>query len=88
MIKKVSRENIVKKFQIHDRDTGSLDVQIALLTDHISQLTVHMQENPKDFSTKRGLLNSVGRRKRYLAYLQKKDEPKYRDIISKLGLRK
>ena len=88
MVKKVVKVDLIKKFQMHDKDTGSLDVQIALLSDHIKRLTVHLQENKKDFSSKRGLLKNVGRRKRYLAYLQKIDEPKYIKLIAQLGLRK
>ena len=87
-MKKQDIKPIIKDFQLHDGDTGSISVQIALLTDSIKRLTKHLQENKKDFSTKRGLLKDVGRRKRYLSYLKKIDEKKYKDVITKLGLRR
>ena len=87
MIKKIEKEKVIKDFRINDEDTGSTEVQIALLSKHINMLTKHLQDNPKDFSSKRGLLKSVGRRKRYLTYLHKKDDKKYKTLIKRLSLR-
>ncbi|MFP4686930.1 MAG: 30S ribosomal protein S15 [bacterium] len=80
------RDDIIKDFQTHEEDTGSPEVQIALDTDRIKQLTEHMKEHPKDFSTRRGLLKLVQKRKSLLAYLLNKDEERYKDLVSKLGL--
>ena len=88
MVNKTDKSEVIKNFQINENDTGSTEVQIALLSKHIKTLTKHLQENPKDYSSKRGLLKSVGRRKRYLSYLHNKDEEKYRALIKRLGLRK
>ena len=85
---KINKEDTIKKFQEHDRDSGSMEVQIALFSDSIRRLTKHLQENPKDFSTKRGLLGLVGKRKRYLTHLRKVSADRYKNIISQLGLRR
>lgn len=82
------KEKLVKEFAIGSGDTGSSEVQVALLTENIRKLTVHCKENPKDFSTKRGLLQMVCDRRRFLRYLEQKDAAKYREIIKRLGLRK
>ncbi len=87
-MKKQDIKPIIQDFQLHENDTGSISVQIALLTDCIKKLTRHLQENPKDFSTKRGLLKDVGRRKRYLSYLKKINEVEYIKVITKLGLKR
>ena len=79
---------IIKEYKINEKDTGSIEVQIALLTERIKLLTSHLNFHKKDFHTRRGLLKLVGRRKRFLSYLQKNDFDKYRLIISKLNLRK
>ena len=71
-----------------ENDTGSPEVQVALLTSRINTLTEHMKKNPKDFHSQRGLSKMVGKRKNLLAYLQKKDINRYRETIKKLGLRK
>lgn len=78
----------IDEFKLHERDTGSADVQIALLTDRINQLTEHMQQNKKDFSSRRGLLMMVGQRRRLLDYLHKTDIDRYHAITKKLKLRR
>ena len=79
---------IIEKYKTHETDTGSAEVQIALLTDRISYLTGHFQEHSKDHHSRRGLLKLVGQRRSLLKYLQKKDVTKYRSLIQDLGIRK
>lgn len=79
---------IVQTFKINEYDTGSIEVQIALLTHGINELNDHCIKNPKDFSTKRGLLRMVCRRKKFLLYLKGKNVQSYKNVIEKLGLRK
>lgn len=81
-------EGLIKKFQKNENDTGSIEVQIVELTSRINQLTGHAKSNPKDFSTKRGLVNLVNRRKKFLEYVKKHSEPMYKEMIRELGLRK
>lgn len=88
MITKDKKTELIGTHRAHDKDTGSPEVQLALLTERIQNLTVHLNKNKKDFSTRRGLLKMVGRRRRLLNYLQKNDVERYRAIIEKLGLRK
>ena len=88
MITKEIKENIVKEHARSAGDTGSSEVQVAILTERINQLTVHMREHKHDYHSERGLLKLVGQRRRHLAYLNRTDVQRYRDIISKLGLRK
>lgn len=78
---------IIKKFGQDVKNSGTTEVQVALLTEKIKQLTEHLKENHKDFSSKRGLLMMVGRRKRLLAYLKNKNVEEYRSLIKKLGIR-
>ena len=78
----------IKKFQINQKDTGSPQVQVALLTERITELSSHLQTHRKDFSSRQGLLKLVGRRRRMLDYLKRNDEPAYRNIIDALSLRK
>jgi small subunit ribosomal protein S15 len=73
--------------QHHDKDTGSTEVQIALMTERIKRLTEHFKEHKKDHHSRRGLLKIVGKRKRLLRYLKSRDVNKYREIIAKLGIR-
>ena len=87
-ITKEEKQTIFNEFGMRAQDTGSSQVQIALLTKDIIKLTEHCQENPKDHSTRRGLLKKVNNRRSLLTYLQKKDVDKYKDVITKLGLRK
>lgn len=79
---------IIGQYRKHETDTGSPEVQIALLTDRISGLTEHLKVHPKDFSTRRGLLMLVGQRRRLLNYLKARDIEGYRGLIQRLGLRK
>ena len=82
------KAEIIKEYATAEKDTGSVEVQCAVLTERIKNLTDHMKENHKDFSSRRGLLILVGRRKRLLSYLKKQDVQKYTSLIQKLGLRK
>jgi len=85
---KEKKKDIVSSFQRQDHDTGSTEVQVALLTERINQLTEHMMANRHDYHSQRGLLKLVGQRRRLLAYLSKEDVERYHKLISKLGLRK
>ena len=82
------KKKLVKDFAKSEKDTGSAEVQIAILTEEINKLTKHLEEHKHDYHSRRGLLKKVGQRKNLLAYLSKKDINSYRDIISRLGLRK
>jgi len=88
MLKKETKTKIVKDFAVHEKDTGSADVQIALLSEEIEKLTLHLKEHPKDIHSKRGLIRMVIKRKKLLAYLQKENEKRYKETIKKLGLKK
>jgi small subunit ribosomal protein S15 len=85
---KDDKEKIIKKYQHHTTDTGSPEVQIALLTERINDLTGHLVENKKDFHSKQGLLKMVGKRRSLLKYLKNNDIDKYRKVIESLNLRK
>ena len=85
---KEEKAQVIAANRLHDRDTGSPEVQIALLTNRITQLTEHLKAHSKDFHTRRGLLKLVGQRRRLLDYLKSKDIARYREIIAKLGIRK
>ncbi len=82
------KTKIIKKYKLHDTDTGSPEVQIALLTEEIEQLLLHLKKHSKDFHSKRGLLKMVTKRKSLLNYLKEKDEKKYKALVKKLGLKK
>lgn len=82
------KNEIIAGFQKHESDTGSPEVQIALLTERINDLTDHLRRNRGDHHSRRGLLKLVGQRRRLLAYLSKTDIERYRSVISRLGLRK
>ena len=84
----VDKKDIIAEYAIHEGDTGSPEVQIAILTARINHLTEHLKENKQDKHSRRGLLKMVGRRRNLLAYLQKKDLERYRSLIARLGLRK
>ena len=88
MLKKEVKQAIIKKYATHEGDTGSPEVQVAVLTEEINALTAHLKVNIHDFHSKRGLLMKVGQRKSKLNYLMKNDITKYREVINKLGLRK
>jgi small subunit ribosomal protein S15 len=83
-----SKNEVITEFKKHDGDTGSPEVQIALLTERINHLTEHSKVHKKDHHSRRGLLKLVGQRRRMLDYLKKKDLQSYRDLIGKLGLRR
>ena len=82
------KQQIIETYAIHEGDTGSAEVQIALLTTRINELNAHLAIHKKDHHSRRGLLKMVGHRRNLLAYLQKKDIERYRAIVKKLGLRK
>ena len=82
------KKEIIEKFKTHDTDTGSSEVQIALLSDRISYLTDHFQSHKKDHHSRRGLLKMVGQRRSLLKYLKNKDINRYRTLIKELGIRK
>lgn len=81
------KQKLIAEYHIHDSDTGSADVQIALLTTRIKQLTEHLRNNKKDQSSRRGLLKLVGQRRRLLAYLRRTDFPRFTAITEKLNIR-
>jgi small subunit ribosomal protein S15 len=82
-----NKQEIVKEFGKNEKDTGSSAVQVAMMTQKISELTEHLKVNKKDFATKRGLLMMVGKRKRLLAYIKSQNLDEYRELIKKLGIR-
>jgi len=88
MILKEKKTEVITNNRLHDTDTGSPEVQIAILTQRISELTEHLKVHHKDNHSRRGLLKMVGKRRSLLNYLQKKDIERYRAIVAKLGLRK
>jgi len=83
-----NKEEMIEKFKLHDGDTGSPEVQVAILTYRISYLTEHLKMHKKDHHSRRGLLILVGRRRSLLDYLKKKDVIRYRSLIERLGLRR
>ena len=88
MISKEAKAQIIEKYKRDEKDTGSPEVQIALLTERINELTEHLKVHKKDNHSRRGLLKMVGKRRNLLNYLAKKDINRYRAIVEKLGLRK
>ena len=84
----MTKQEIIEQYALHEGDTGSPEVQIAILTERINVLTEHMRNNPQDKHSNRGLLKMVGKRRSLLDYLQKKDIERYRALIAKLGIRK
>lgn len=87
-LKKEKKAEIVEKYRLHESDTGSPEVQASLLTQRINDLTEHMKIHKKDFHTRHGLLKMVGQRRRLLDYLMNNDIESYRNLISRLGLRR
>jgi small subunit ribosomal protein S15 len=85
---KGTKEEITKKFQLHEKDTGSADVQIAILTERIAELTEHLKLSPKDHSSRLALLKLVGQRRKLLDYLNSTDTKRYQSLIVRLNLRK
>ena len=82
------KSKIIEKFRTHDKDTGSSEVQIAVLTEEISHLTEHLKTHPKDNHSRRGLLGMVARRKKFLDYLKETNTRKYNSVVKKLGLKR
>ncbi len=87
MLDKKAKEKIIKKFRVHETDTGSAQVQIAILSEEIKELTEHLQKHKHDFSSRRGLLKKVSERRKLLKYLQKEDAAGFRELASKLKLK-
>ena len=83
-----NKEGTIEEYRAHEDDTGSPEVQVAVLTRRITHLTDHLREHKHDYHSRRGLLKMVGKRRRLLKYLQKKDVERYRALIAKLGLRR
>jgi len=88
MLEKEEKEEIIKKYRLHDKDTGSYEVQIALLTEKIRKLVLHLKEHKKDLASKRGLLKMVARRRKLLRRLKEEDEQRYNSLVKKLGIEK
>ena len=87
-ITKEKKQEVIKKFKKNDKDTGSADVQIAILTERIKSLTEHLKQHHKDFISRRGLLTMVGKRRNLLTYIKNNNEDRYSDLIKTLGLRR
>jgi small subunit ribosomal protein S15 len=81
------KQEIINAYQVHTTDTGSSDVQVAMLTERISRLSNHLKTNKKDHSSRRGLLKMIGQRKSLLSYIQRHDNDRYRQLITRLGIR-
>ena len=88
MISKEEKQQVIAQYKRHEGDTGSPEVQIAILTNRINSLTEHLKKNPHDHHSRRGLLQMVGKRRNLLSYLTKIDIERYRSIIAQLGIRK
>ncbi|OGZ33431.1 MAG: 30S ribosomal protein S15 [Candidatus Portnoybacteria bacterium RBG_13_41_18] len=88
MLKTTKKKKIIEEFQVHEKDTGSADVQVAILTEQIEALTSHLKRHTKDNASRRGLLKMVSKRKKLMDYLQKDDEKRYKSLVKKLGLKK
>lgn len=81
------KQEIMTEYQVHETDTGSAEVQVAMMTERINRLSAHLKANQKDHASRRGLLTIIGQRKRLLAYIQKKDQQNYKNLIGRLGIR-
>ena len=88
MISKTRKQELLKEYATHEGDTGSPEVQVAVLTENINRLTEHMKEHKHDFHSQRGLMQMVGKRRNLLRYLKDKDFDRYHNLIQRLGLRK
>ena len=88
MLKPKNKSKIIEKSKQHETDTGSAEVQIALLTEEIKNLLLHLKKHPKDFHSKKGLLKMVDKRRRLLSNLKKEDNKRYNSIVKKIGLKK
>jgi len=87
-VTKDAKTKTIETYKLSDKDTGSPEVQVALLTERINNLSAHFEKNPKDHHSRRGLLKMIGARKRHLAYLKNKNNERYQTLIQKLGLRR
>ncbi|MDP2789772.1 MAG: 30S ribosomal protein S15 [bacterium] len=87
MLDKTAKDRIIKKYKTHEGDTGSPEVQIAILSHEITQLTDHLKTHKKDFSSRRGLLKKVGQRRRLMVYLQREDNTRFEELAKKLKLK-
>jgi len=87
-LSKMEKDSIIESFRVHPNDTGSPEVQVALLTTRINELTEHLKVHKHDEHSRRGLLKLVGQRRRHLAYLSRTDSERYKTLINRLGLRK
>jgi small subunit ribosomal protein S15 len=87
-LQKTDKEAVIQEYHVHPKDTGSPEVQIAILTKRINSLTEHLKEHKHDEASRRGLLKLVGQRRRHLAYLSRTDTQRYREIVARLDLRK
>lgn len=81
------KQELISDYQVHETDTGSSDVQVAMLTERINRLSEHLKINKKDHASRKGLLRMIGLRKRLLSYIQKQDNARYRALITRLGIR-
>ncbi|PSB30687.1 30S ribosomal protein S15 [Stenomitos frigidus] len=81
------KQELISDYQVHETDTGSSDVQVAMLTERINRLSQHLKTNKKDHASRKGLLGMIGLRKRLLSYIQKQDNARYRALITRLGIR-
>ena len=88
MLTQEEKEKIIKNYKLHEVDTGSPEVQIALLSEEIKQLLLHLKKHPKDFHSKRGLLKMVSKRRSLLSYLKQENTKRYNSIVKKIGLKK
>jgi small subunit ribosomal protein S15 len=81
------KQEIMGQYQAHETDTGSADLQVAILSDRINQLSLHLRANQNDFSSRRGLMQLIGRRRRLLSYIKRQDQERYQSLIARLGIR-
>jgi small subunit ribosomal protein S15 len=88
MLTPKEKEKIIKKYKIHESDTGSAEIQVAILTEEIKQLLAHLKKHPKDFHSKRGLIKMVAKRRKLLRYLKDESAKRYNALVKKLGLKK
>ena len=88
MLKSEEKEKLIKKYKTHEKDTGSTEIQVALLSEEIKKLLFHLKKHPKDLHSKRGLLKMVSKRKTLLNYLKRSNEKKYKTLIKSIGLKK
>lgn len=88
VLMKTQKQDLIRQYQRHDRDTGSTEVQVAILSSRIAYLTEHFKQHRKDFHSRRGLLKLVNQRRKLLNYLSETDPNRYKEVITKLGLRK